>query len=103
MGGGGEVRETRGRGRGRGLEGSLFFFSFVSLFRYNRLSTSSIPKALANCTALEQFNVENNVISNLPEGLLSSLENLAQVGSHFFFTCRDLCCICTVLYWYLAK
>jgi len=49
------------------------------MIRYNRLQTSSIPRTLANCSALEQFNVENNVISNLPEGLLASLENLTQV------------------------
>ena len=54
---------------------------FLQFARYNRLSTGSIPKALSNCTSLEQFNVENNTISNLPDGLLASLENLAQVSA----------------------
>ncbi len=41
--------------------------------RYNRLHSNSIPKSLGNCKELEQFNVENNCISSLPEGLLASL------------------------------
>jgi hypothetical protein len=55
-------------------------FVLSAVYRYNRLTTSSIPATLSNCTALEQFNVENNMVSNLPDGLLSSLENLTQIS-----------------------
>jgi hypothetical protein len=47
--------------------------------RYNRLSTGSIPKSLANCVLLEEFNVENNTVASLPEGLLASLDNLTSI------------------------
>ena len=46
------------------------------VFRYNRLSAGSIPKSLSNCTMLEEFNIENNAVSALPEGLLAAVENL---------------------------
>ncbi len=42
--------------------------------RYNRLM--SVPKSLSNCINLTEFNVENNSLSQLAEGLLSSLSNL---------------------------
>ena len=42
--------------------------------RYNQLHTGNIPATLANCVNLEEFNIENNCVSNLPEGLLSSLD-----------------------------
>ena len=42
--------------------------------RYNQLHTGNIPASLANCVNLEEFNIENNCVSNLPEGLLSSLD-----------------------------
>ena len=42
--------------------------------RYNRLI--SVPRSLSNCIKLTEFNVENNSLSQLPEGLLSSLCNL---------------------------
>ena len=44
--------------------GQLKSLSRIGL-RYNRLSTGSIPGSLSACVALEQFNVENNMISNL--------------------------------------
>ena len=47
--------------------------------RYNRLSACSIPKSLANCVQLEEFNIENNAVSSLPDGLLASLENLSSI------------------------
>lgn len=42
--------------------------------RYNQLHTGNIPATLANCVNLEEFNIENNCVSDLPEGLLSSLD-----------------------------
>ena len=42
--------------------------------RYNQLHTGNIPATLANCVNLEEFNIENNCVSGLPEGLLSSLD-----------------------------
>ena len=42
--------------------------------RYNQLHTGNIPASLANCVNLEEFNIENNCVSDLPEGLLSSLD-----------------------------
>ena len=42
--------------------------------RYNQLHTGNIPATLANCVNLEEFNIENNCMSDLPEGLLSSLD-----------------------------
>ena len=59
--------------------GNLKQLSRIGL-RYNRLSTGSVPSSLSCCVALEQFNVENNMISNLPDGLLSSLENLTTIS-----------------------
>jgi leucine-rich repeat protein SHOC2 len=50
------------------------------LSRYNRLSSASIPSTLANCTLLEELNMENNGVSTLPDGLLSALENLALIS-----------------------
>lgn len=47
------------------------------MLRYNRLD--SVPRTLSNCTNLTEFNVENNALSQLPEGLLSSLCNLNQL------------------------
>lgn len=38
----------------------------------------SVPKSLANCINIEEFNVENNSLSQL-EGLLSSLVNLTSL------------------------
>lgn len=43
--------------------------------RYNRLI--SVPRSLSNCIKLTEFNVENNSLSQLPDGLLSSLSNLS--------------------------
>ena len=47
--------------------------------RYNRLMSGSIPKSLANCTQLAEFNIEGNSVSALPDGLLSSLGNLSYI------------------------
>ena len=47
--------------------------------RYNHLTSESIPKALASCALLEEFNIENNSVSCLPDGLLSSLESLSSI------------------------
>lgn len=53
----------------------LFVPKFISSkCRYNRLI--SVPRSLSNCVRLTEFNVENNSLSQLPEGLLSSLSNL---------------------------
>lgn len=49
----------------------------LSLPRYNRLA--SIPKTLSKCIHLDEFNVEGNQLSQLPEGLLSSLSNLSSL------------------------
>ena len=48
-------------------------------FRYNRLMSGSIPKSLANCIQLAEFNIEGNSVSALPDGLLSSLGNLCYI------------------------
>lgn len=36
-----------------------------------------MPRSLSNCVKLTEFNVENNSLSQLPDGLLSSLSNLS--------------------------
>ena len=41
--------------------------------------SGSIPKSLANCTQLAEFNIEGNSVSALPDGLLSSLGNLSYI------------------------
>lgn len=51
----------------------------MNMFRYNRLKSGSIPRSLANSTLLEEFNVENNSIASLPDGLLAALENLTSI------------------------
>ena len=48
-------------------------------YRYNRLMSGSIPKSLANCIQLAEFNIEGNQIQGLPDGLLSSLGNLCYI------------------------
>ena len=53
-----------------------FKLIFLVVDRYNRLSAGSIPKSLSNCTMLEEFNIENNSVSALPDGLLAAVENL---------------------------
>ena len=52
----------------------------ILLLRYNRLTSSSIPKSLANCVQLPEFNIEGNSVSSLPDGLLSSLEKLNNIS-----------------------
>ena len=61
-----------------------------SIFRYNRLTSNSIPKSLANCVQLEEFNIENNSVSALPEGLLSSLENLLCIALSRNQVCQNI-------------
>ena len=39
-------------------------FIVVYLYRYNQLS--SIPASLANCTKIDEFNIEGNNVSELP-------------------------------------
>lgn len=41
---------------------------FVFFDRYNRLS--HIPRTLSNCIAMDEFNVEGNIISQLPVSLV---------------------------------
>ena len=50
------------------------------MFRYNRLTSGSIPQTLANCVQLPEFNIEGNSVSSLPDGLLSSLEKLCYIS-----------------------
>lgn len=38
-----------------------------------------LPPTLSNCINMTELNVENNSLSQLPEGLLSSLSNVATV------------------------
>ncbi len=45
--------------------------------RYNRLT--SVPRSLSNCIHMDEFNVEGNAISHLPDGLLSSLSQLTSI------------------------
>ena len=49
-------------------------------YRYNRLTSGSIPQTLANCVQLPEFNIEGNSVSSLPDGLLSSLEKLCYIS-----------------------
>lgn len=49
----------------------------VCSHRYNRLT--SVPRSLSKCINLDEFNVEGNQISQLPDGLLSSLSNLSSL------------------------
>lgn len=58
---------------------ALTMFKKCSYLRYNRLKCGSIPRTLANSILLEEFNVENNCIATLPEGLLASLDNLNSI------------------------
>ena len=58
---------------------SRYHFITMLVFRYNRLKAGSIPRTLANSILLEEFNVENNCIASLPEGLLASLDNLNSI------------------------
>ena len=53
---------------------------YLYLYRYNRLTSGSIPKSLANCVQLPEFNIEGNSVSSLPDGLLSSLEKLNNIS-----------------------
>lgn len=52
-------------------------FGFILFSRYNRLT--AVPRSLSKCINLDEFNVEGNQISQLPEGLLSSLSNLSSL------------------------
>merc|ERR1719270_344683 len=58
--------------------GNLTHLSRLGL-RYNQLHTGNIPKSLANCVNLEEFNIENNCVASLPEGLLSSLDKITSI------------------------
>ena len=58
----------------------IFLNNVILLPRYNRLTSSSIPKSLANCVQLPEFNIEGNSVSSLPDGLLSSLEKLNNIS-----------------------
>lgn len=40
---------------------------------------TAVPRSLSKCIHLDEFNVEGNQISQLPEGLLSSLSNLSSL------------------------
>lgn len=55
----------------------LQLFSLFCLRRYNKLQ--SVPESLSNCVLITEFNVENNALSYLPEGLLSSLTHLTSL------------------------
>lgn len=56
---------------------STCLIMFDCLFRYNQLT--AVPRSLSKCINLDEFNVESNKISQLPEGLLSSLSNLSSL------------------------
>ena len=57
-------------------DNSVYETHFFS-FRYNQLQC--VPKSLSNCVNMDEFNVEGNNISQLPEGLLSSLTSLQNI------------------------
>ena len=62
--------------------------------RYNQLDTGNIPRTLANCVHLEEFNIgktrpssiqpldlclENNCVAALPDGLLAALDKITSI------------------------
>ena len=47
--------------------------------RYNQLHTGNIPATLANCVNLEEFNIENNCVASLPDGLLAALDKISSI------------------------
>ena len=51
----------------------------IFFYRYNQLHTGNIPKSLSQCVNLEEFNIENNCVAALPEGLLASLDKITSI------------------------
>ena len=58
--------------------GNLTQLSRLGL-RYNQLHTGNIPRTLANCVNLEEFNIENNCVASLPDGLLAALDKISSI------------------------
>jgi leucine-rich repeat protein SHOC2 len=50
----------------------------IVVFRYNRLTC--VPASLANCTLMDEFNVEGNNISTLP---VSRNAHMIEIDSQF--------------------
>ena len=46
---------------------------------HNQLHTGNIPKSLSNCVNLEEFNIENNSVAALPDGLLAALNKINSI------------------------
>lgn len=51
---------------------------FLFCFRYNNLS--SIPKSLANCVLMDEFNLEGNKISQLPVSIYPQFSVISLIG-----------------------
>ena len=51
---------------------------FLFCFRYNNLS--SIPKSLANCVLMDEFNLEGNKISQLPVSIFPQFFVISLIG-----------------------
>ena len=46
-------------------------------YRYNRLA--EVPESLSRCVLLDEVNIENNLIVQLPDGMLQPMKHLSTV------------------------